>query len=284
MRKKYVYGAPPRIQKLHAALINSIPRVPNDRAALEHMQRKSLGDLLIAYVNWRARYVSARPRTVSIELAALDARRNANAAAIDDFLEKVRRGADLTPHLSLKPLTRGYAVAAGQQGLSTSDRKWLDKDFLLHTLGCHHFHLLDASDRASGSNGLLIAKVTRDTFTVIMVTDHSVFDSDSEERARLQAIHDEIAFRGHPPGTVIIRAPIATSAHTVQAVHYAGECHRIIAEIEPQLDDPAFVNTLYPPGVETPAKSRMEWTFQHLDLGIYDKAKPAMLVLKTGWN
>jgi hypothetical protein len=284
MSKKYFYDAPPRIQKLHAALIKSIPRVPNDRAALEHMQRKSLGDLLIDYVNLCERYVSARARTVSIEPPALDARWNANSAAIDDFLEKVRRGADLTPHLSLEPLTRGCAVTAGQRGLTTSDHKWLDKDFLLHTLGYHHFHLREAIDRASGSNELLIAKVGRDAFTVIMATDHSVFDLASAERARLQAIHDEIVFRGHPPGTVIISALIATSGHAVQAVHYVGQCHRVIAEIEPQLDDPAFVKTLYPSGVEAPAKSQIEWTFQHLDLGIYDKAKPAMLVLKTGWN
>lgn len=284
MIKKHVYDAPPRIQKLHAALIKTIPRVPNDRAALEHMQRKGLGDLLIDYANWCARYVSTQPRTVSIEPAASGAQWNMNSAAIEAFLEKVRRGDDLTPHLSFEPLTRGYAVAAGQQGLPTADDKWLDKDFLLHTLGYHHFHLDPATDRRGASNELLIAQVGRDTFKVIAITDHSVFDFTSPERARLQRIHDEIAFRGHPPGTVIIGAMIATSGHTVQAVQHAMDCHRVIAQVEPKLDDPVFVTSLYPQGVAAPAKPRPEWAFRHLDLAIYDKAKPALIVLKAGWN
>jgi hypothetical protein len=283
--QKHVYDAPPRIRKLHAALIRAIPRVPNDRASFEHMQRKGLRDLSIDYANWCARYVGTRPRTVSIEPAALgEARWKTNSVAIDAFLEKVRRGDDLTPHLSFEPLTRGYAVAAGERDTPTADHKWLDKDFLLHTMGYHHFHLCEAADSRGCSNELIIATVGRDTFRAITITDHSVFDFASPERARLHAVHREIAFRGHAPGTVLVGALIATSGHMVQAVHHATECHRVIAHVEPQLDDPGFIRTLYPPEVEAPTRPRVEWAFSHLDLAIFDKAKPALLVLKAGWN
>jgi hypothetical protein len=124
-----MFDAPPRIRRLHAALIKTIPRVPNDRASLLHMRQKALGDLLIDYTNWCARYVGIRPRTVSVEPAAsMDARWNANAALIASLLAKVRRGDDLLLHLSSEPRTRGYAVAAGTQGATTPKHKWLDND------------------------------------------------------------------------------------------------------------------------------------------------------------
>jgi hypothetical protein len=87
---------PPRIEKFRRELIKVIPRVPNNRASLLHMQQKHLPELLIDYVNWRSRYVGQRPRIVSIEPAAqADPRWSAHAAAIADFLDKVRRGDDL---------------------------------------------------------------------------------------------------------------------------------------------------------------------------------------------
>ncbi len=56
---------PPRIKKLRRDLIKAIPRVPNNKASLQHMEAKHLTDLLIDYINWRSRYVGERPRTVS---------------------------------------------------------------------------------------------------------------------------------------------------------------------------------------------------------------------------
>lgn len=40
---------PPRIKKLRRDLIKAIPRVPNNKASLQHMERKHLTDLLIDY-------------------------------------------------------------------------------------------------------------------------------------------------------------------------------------------------------------------------------------------
>ena len=60
----------PRLKKFRLELIRLIPRVPNDRASLQHMMAKSLRDVVLDYLNWASRYVAPRPRTVMIELEA----------------------------------------------------------------------------------------------------------------------------------------------------------------------------------------------------------------------
>jgi hypothetical protein len=85
---------PPRIKKFKSDLIKVIPRFPNDRASLQHMQQKHLPELLIDYVSWRSRYVGQRARTVSIESAAQsDPRWTEHSAAITAFLHKVHSAA-----------------------------------------------------------------------------------------------------------------------------------------------------------------------------------------------
>ena len=260
---------------------------PNNRASLLHMQQKHLTDLLIDYVNWRSRYIGQRPRTVSIEPAAqADPRWSAYAAAIAHFLDKVRRGDDLTSHLSIEPHTRGYAPAARVYGATPEDR-WSDKDFLLNVMGYHHFHLgttLEKRGHTKRTDDLIFAEVSRDTFKVIAIFDHDVFDQNSTERMRLWAVHESIIFRGLPPGSTVVMGNIATSGHSNYVVRYAIHCAQIIKHIEEKLDDPEFVKSLYQPRSEAPAKSKPDWGFVHLDLAIYDAAKPGYLILQKGWN
>lgn len=99
---------PPRIKNFRGELIKAIPRFPNDRASVLHMRQKHLTDLLIDYINWRSRYVGQRPRAVSVEPAVQsDPRWAAHAVGIAAFLDKVRRGDDLTPHLSMSDIRKG---------------------------------------------------------------------------------------------------------------------------------------------------------------------------------
>jgi hypothetical protein len=278
---------PPRIKKLRRDLIAEIPRVPNNKASLEHMKAKHLTDLLIDYVSWRSRFVGTRRRTVSIEPAARsDPRWLAHNAAIRSFLEKVERGDDLTPHLSIEPRTRGYALAAQGRG-ATSDNRWSDKDFLLNTMGFHHFHLGTETQRrghVDRTDELIFAEVGRDTFKVIAIFDHDAFDNASAERMRLWALHDDIISRGVSPGSVIVSGIIATSGHSLPIVRYAQVCARIISEIEPKLDGREFIRNLYTSPGEAPSRSKLSWTFNNLDLAIYDAAKPVLMILKKGWN
>jgi hypothetical protein len=229
---------PPRIRKFRRELVKVIPRIPNNKESLLHMQQKPFGDLMIDYVNWRSRHIGVRSRTVGVEPAAkFDPRWTANSAAISLFLDKVRHGDNLTPHLSIEPHTRGYTVAARAPNAPPAD-KWSDKDFILNINGYHHFHLgtkIEAKGHAARTDDVIFAEVTRDHLTVIAVFDHSVFEFGSPERMRLAALHETIVTRGIQPGTICIGAAIATSGHTLQVVRYAQHCLRLMAELEPKL-------------------------------------------------
>ena len=275
---------PPRIRKFRKALIKSIPRVPNDRASLVHMEQKRLSELLIDYVSWAARYVGARPRRVIID-PATQADPRWRLPEVIAFLSKVEQGEDLTPHLSIKPHTQGYALAARQPG-ATSDERWSDKDFLLHAMNYHHFHLDAAGPTGGHGQGpgeLIFAEVTREEFTAVAIFGHGVFLPSSNERDRLWALHQQVVSRSMAPGTAYIAGAIATSGHTLQSVRYADHCSYLVREIEPKLDDPDFMRSLYAHPKDAPRQSKPEWFFHHLDLAIFDKAKPGLLIVQKGW-
>ena len=193
------FGEPPRIKRLRRALIKEIPRFPNDRSTLHHMQQKHVTDLMIDYFNWRSRYVGDRPRSVTVEpTASHDPRWSSMSAEIEAFLAKVRRGDDLSPYMSIRPHTQGYTPAAHVVG-ATSAEKWLDKDFVLNTKGYHHFHLgkvIEKKGHIERTNDMLLAEVTRDQFNVIAIFTHEVFALGSAEQIRLAIVHEKIRFRG----------------------------------------------------------------------------------------
>jgi hypothetical protein len=281
-------GEPPRLKKFRLELVKTIPRFPNNRESLRHMQLKRLSDVLVDYIHWRARYVGKRPRQIEIEAAAKASPRwSAMAAAIEAFLEKVRSGDDLTPYLSLTPHTRGYSLAAHTPGATNEDR-WSDKDLLLTRMNYHHFHLgmdIEAAGHAARTDDLIFAEVSRDKFKVIAIFNHGVFDQDSSERRRLSALHNQIIFRGLPPGAGLMDGPVTTSGHAMHVVMYAQCCARWIESVEPALDDRAYVDNWYALSkIELPPKPKFKWTFLHLDLAVYESTKGTAFLLQQGWN
>jgi hypothetical protein len=201
-------------------------------------------------------------------------------------LDKVRRGDDLTPHLSIAPHTRGYAPAAGARGAPPEDR-WSDKDFVLNIMGYHHFHLgttVQKRGHVGRTDELIFAEVGREAFNVVAIFDHEVFESNSAERRRLWSTQEAMISRQVSPGSIVIPAMIATSGHAVHVVRYAQRCAQIIAQFEPKLDDSEFVQSLYQPAEEPPTKSKLRWAFKHLDLGIVDDARHVFMILQKGWN
>ena len=289
--------APPskRLTQLHTALVKAIPRVPNNRASLQLLRTKSLTDLLIYFLCWRARYVAPRARNVSIDPAVvIDARWSSNKDAAKRFLARVAEGEDLTPWLSLKPHNRGFAVAATLPGPNVD--KWADKDFLLNVMGMHHFHLgltLEPQGHAVRTNEVIFAEVTRDTFEVVALVDHSVFeDGDngnlSAERERLWGLHQTRRERNMAPGAVYISGGmgglgISTSGHPTLIVLSAQAYFRIISDMDPKLDDPSYVESLYPSGPPT-KKPKLSWRFNHLDLTLVDDANHCYFTMRCGPN
>jgi hypothetical protein len=282
--KKAASAAEPlRVKKFRLELVTTSPRVPNNRDSLQHMQQKRLSDVLIDYVHWRARYVGKRPRQVEIEAAAKAGPRwPAMATAIETLLEKVRNGDDLTPHLSLQPHTRGYSLAARTPGATNEDR-WSDKDFFLTRMNYHNFHL--GTGRTGRTDDLVLAEVSRDKFKVIAIFGHDVFKEGSTERTRLSALHQQIIFRSLPPSSGVLDGPVTCSGHAMHVVMYGLHCERMIKSVDPQIDDSAYVESLYAQGnISIPCGPKLRWKFLHLDLALYDTASRTAFLMQKGWN
>jgi hypothetical protein len=283
-----------RVKTFRLKVAKEIPKFPNDKNTLNSLESESLATLLIHYTNWAVRYVSNRPRAVHIETtASSDARWPRLKAEIESFLEKVKKGEDLAPHLSLDPHTRGYTPASSAKG-AQADR-WADKDFLLIVMGYHHFHLglaTEAKGFITRSNDLLFAKVSRDDFTVIAILDHSVFDMSrtptgdmTKERERLWSMFDAHSTKGLPPGSVYIPAMITTSGHSLHLVRLAQEYARIVREIDPKLDDISYVQEMYQrAGMPCPKKPKIAWHLNFLDLGLLDSSSNMFFVFRYGPN
>ncbi len=207
-----------RVRKFRLSIVKTIPKFPNNKETKNELEAMSLSTLLIHYFNWAFRYVAIKPREVEIEPTALkDQRWGSLRGNVDVLLDKVRNGEDLTPHLSFEAHTKGYTPAASDSGPDVD--RWADKDFLLNTMGYHHFHLgtvLESEGFVTRTDEVIFARVTREKFTVVAIFDHSVFEPTrnrmSAERKRLWSLFDEHVTRGAPIGSVVIASPIARTA------------------------------------------------------------------------
>lgn len=283
-----------RVKRFRDEIIRIIPRVPNNRETLQALQEKSLTDLLIVYGNWAIRFVGQWKRKVVIEDSAKKDKRWALLnEQIERFLKKVKNGDDLTPFLSLKARKRGYSLAADKP--DSSANSWDDKDFLLNVMGYHHFHLGELRDdmqHAERTNDVLFADVSRDTFTVLAILDHSVFEQPKEplesmakDREVLWSIFNEHATKEAMPGSLIVPSIIATSGHSFNTVMSAQEYVRVIRTIDPKLDDPEFVQSLYEgSGLDAKDIKKLNWHFRHLDLGVLDESTGFFGVFRYGPN
>ena len=91
--------------------------------------------------------------------------------------------------------------------------------------------------------------------------------------------------RGTLPGSVVVPSMIATSGHSLNTVMAAQEYFRVIREIDPKLDDIAFVRSLYEgSGIEEVNTKKLVWHFRHLDLGIFDPTSGFFGVFRYGPN
>jgi len=283
-----------RIKAFKAELIREIPRSPNDKASKQAMEAKDLTDLLISYIGWRLRYVAPRRRTVTgLQNLKEDPRAAALQPNIEAFMKAAEAGDDLTPYLSLRPRSHGYTPAA-DPGIRGGD-SWADKDFLLNVMGLHHFHLglvKEARGHMARTNEVLFASVTRDSLEILGLFDHAVFEHDpngamTPERQKLWSVYEARKRRGALPGHLTMDGygdlGITMSGSPVVVVWAAQRHVKILREIDPQLDDPAYIRSIYGQG-NAPAKPKLRWHFKHLDFGLLDEKAGFFGVFVRGPN
>lgn len=125
-------------------------------------------------------------------------------------------------------------------------------------MGLHHFHLgltREAKGHAARTNEVLFASVTRDTFEIIGLFDHDAFERKDDgtmtsERMRLWSTYDARQAANTLPGQLSVGGfnglGITMSSHPVAVVQATQAHARIIRKVEPTLDDPEYVRSLYP--------------------------------------
>ena len=284
-----------RIRKLRTEIINTVPKFPNNKETKEVLESKHLTDLLVVYLNWATRLIVARQRNVEIEAEVTgDTRWSSILNQFDKLKEKIQKGDDLIPHLSLKAHEKGFTPAASESGPGTD--KWADKDFLLNVMGFYHFHLGDIQETgkniAERTDDVIFAKVDRHTFRAFGIFNHAVFESVdpvsremTSERMRLWQMFDQIVANEAPTGGIVVPSMIATSGHTLHVVRRAQEYVHIIKEIEPKLDNREYVNSLYEDtNIEPPKNPKIEWYLRGTDFGVFDRTTNLFSVFRYGVN
>ena len=283
-----------RFQKFRNCLIRDFPRIPNDRACLAALQSKGNTELLRIYMCWKLRQVAIRPRRVTGQSALqADCRATAVKLNIEAFIRAVEAGADLNPYLSTKAHRHGYVLAADPE--VADSRTWEDKDFLLNALGRHHFHLglhREVSGLMARTDEVLFASVTRETFEILGLFDHSVFDwsvddAMAPERERLWSSHDEYRAEEASPGAVFLdgyRGLGITTAGTPTAPAMDAMRQMMwIREIDPKLSDSKYVETLFAEH-PVPKKLRLEWCYNHLDFRLLNVPSGHFICMMRGPN
>ena len=270
-----------RVQSFRRNLIMQIPRVPNNKESLRALESKSHTDLFIIFMCWRLRQVAIHPRKV-IGLSILDGDSRATALKpnIRVLTECVEAGSDLGPYLSLKAHRHGYVQTHDPSITDTSS--WEDKDFLLNVMGLHHFHLGMKREKAghvARTKEVLFAHVYKDSFRVLGLFDHSVFDWTIDdrmtpERAKLWSIYSEFQESQSAPGEIILggigNMGITTAGTPIVVTLQAIKQTRIITELESKLDDIDFVYNLLKLN-NTSEKIKLSWYFNNLDFGLFNE-------------
>jgi len=281
-----------RVNNFRDYLIKGIPKFPNNSETISELEKLSISGLLLYFFTWAYRFVPPRKRLVSVEYEVIkDKRWKTYSKEIGLLLGKVEEGEDLSAHLSLKAHKKGFTPRATQLGAEVD--KWEDKDFLLTTMGYHHFHLsneLMENGATVRTDDVLFSRVTRDTFEVVGIFNHSVFERNTKESPELNAERkklfrkfDEHTFRGHPPGTVVSGPMITTSGHALHVSEMASNYAYVLIEAEKELLSNDGVGKLYAKhGIMEPNKPRLSWVIHGLDLGLFCNKSKSLFVYRYG--
>lgn len=263
-------------KRLKGDLIAVIPRRPNNKDSLQALESQAPTDLIIIYLCWRLRHVQARPRTIKghsrlwFHPSYLRMREN-----VARFLQMVNEGRDLTPYLSLKAQTDGFVLDG-----SALSEDWEHKDFLLNVMGLHHFHLgtrLEPKGHIARTNHVLFAFVAPDTFDILGLYDHRVFEADgttlTRPRKRIWARYDRYQRGGTPPGGAYLGGygglGITTAGPPTVVTLAAMDHIGIIKRFDPCLQSREFHAWLWD-GAQVPLRPKLRWHYRHLTLGLLD--------------
>jgi hypothetical protein len=233
---------PARIQAFRDSMIKELLRAPNDKASRASLEAKPMRQLISSFITWRMRLIPAKPRKVSLWTGGVTpSEMHAAEPRLRPLLKKVEAGEDLTPHLFDLVMTKGVVLP----GANPADRG-KDIDAALTRYGLHHFHVgVVGPGNPKGRSGTLIfAEVLDKEFRIIAISDHRAFEQGSAEQLRFFGICRSYVAKDVPPGQAFMANPVMSSGHALVVTLFATQCEDKIERLDPQLDDPAFIDRL----------------------------------------
>jgi hypothetical protein len=269
---------PNRVKAFRKQLIDSLPRIPDNRESLAALHAMPTGRLILAYITWKMRLIPQKPRVVKFWGGGISPLQVAQAKKLlRPFLAKVRAGEDLTPHLSTLVNKTGIVL----NGANPSYKK-ADIDVALTRHGLHHFHVAAPSTKnpKGRSGSLVFAEVLEKEFRVVAISNHGAFKSGTEEQIRFLEICNAYITKDIPAGQGFLANPVMSSGHLLTATLFSDACANTMEQLDPMLDDPLYIEKLYRENdiyrdsviIEKPKKPSLAWSFQDLQFGILDKS------------
>lgn len=272
------------IKRFRQTMIKELPKVPNTPEAIIELERMPTRAIISKYITWKIRTIPIRKRTIAFYPMGIDLNIYLKMHPdIKVFLDKVIKGNDLNPYLSERVRTHGVILSG-----ASSKNAGKDIDTLVLREGLYHFHFAPKNNKnpKGRSNYLIFADVSKDTFTIVAIAPHSVFDHNSEEAHRFFDIRRRYLERDIPNGQSYMLNPVMTTGHTLEILSYAMHCENTINALDPMLNETDFISQLYADGVlqypslEQPKKPDLIWFFYDLNLGILEKKKGHFFGLK----
>jgi hypothetical protein len=244
--------------------------------------------LMLIFLTWRMRFVSARRRDVKIWSGGVEPQVFASMlGSLNPLLANVTHGVDLTPHLSNLVNTLGYVMPSATPPTQHRD----EKDRVLTKMGLHHFHVgaVSAKNPKARSGKLVFADVSDTEFRIIAISDHDAFVIGSDEWSHLFSISNHYIQSQLPAETVGFMAyPTMSSGHSLHIVLFANYCDKLMIQIDACLDDPVYINGLYNNGepkkgqvIARPKKPTFKWHFNDNNFGIYETKTGVFFRLAT---
>ncbi len=233
--------------------------------------------LIQAFITWRMRHIPAKPRKVGLWAGgATPSELRAAESRLRPLLKKVEVGKDLAPHLSDLVMTKGIVLPSA----NPSDRG-KDIDTVLTRHGLHHFHVgvVGPGNPKGRSGHLIFAEVLDKEFRIVAISDHRAFEQGSAEQLRFFRICSAYVAKDVPPGQAFMANPVMSSGHSLIVTLFADHCEDQIERLDPQLDDPAFIDRLYNDQpilrdgklIARPSKPSLVWYFNDLKFGVLDR-------------
>lgn len=164
-------------EDIRQQVLAMLPLKPQEATALAAMDAHAL---LTLYLNWRARFIPVRPRTVH-KAAALSvnplASDPAYKPALEQIISSIEAGDDLTRYIS-KGITHIYHMPSGRH-----------LDLLLNDWGIHHLHLsttVEPDGFVRRTKPLLVAAFRQDDAYLIDILPHGAWTKESMIRTIVQ--------------------------------------------------------------------------------------------------